>query len=87
MARKDKEAEKEYQKEYYQRHKAGRKTHTSTEVTQRYQKKVYQKYSVALRKIEDKDCIDAIEKELQSGCTTSEAFKKIIRKSLKKDLA
>ena len=62
-----------------------RKTHTSTEVTQRYQKKVYKKYSIALRKIEDKDCIDAIEQEITEGCTTSEAVKKIIRKSLKKD--
>lgn len=60
-----------------------RKTHTSTAVTQRYQKKVYKKYSIALRKIEDKDCIDAIEKEIADGYTTSEAVKKIIRKSIK----
>ena len=60
-----------------------RKTHTSTEVTQRYQKKVYKKYSIALRKIEDKDCIDAIEQEIARGCSTSEAVKKILRKGIK----
>lgn len=60
-----------------------RKTYTSTEVTQRYQKKVYKKYTIALRKIEDRDCIDAIEDEIAKGSTTSEAVKKIIRKSIK----
>ncbi len=59
--------------------KPKRKTHTSTEVTQRYQKKTYKKYGVAFRKIEDADCIEAIENEISKGYTTSEAFKRLIR--------
>lgn len=82
MAYKNKEDTKAYNAKYYQEHKDKRKTHTSTEVTQRYQKKVYKKYSIAFRKVEDRDCIDAIENEIAKGSTTSEAVKKIIRKSL-----
>jgi len=59
-----------------------RKTHTSTEVTQRYQKKTYQKYTIALRKIEDADIIDTIETEKAKGFTTSEAFKRLLRKDI-----
>lgn len=62
--------------------KPKRKTHTSTEVSQRYQKKTYTKYSVAFRKIEDADCIQAIENEIAKGYTTSEVFKRFIRKNI-----
>lgn len=80
MARKDKGAEKEYQAEYYQKNKGKRKTHTSSEVTSRYQKKVYEKYSFVLRKDEDGDLIEMIEQEKANGLGTSEAIKKIMRK-------
>ena len=80
MARKNKEEEKEYQSEYYQKHKTTRKTRTSSAVTSRYQKKVYEKYSLALRKVEDADIIKMIEEEKAKGFSTSEAIKNLIRK-------
>lgn len=59
--------------------KAKRKTKTSTEVTQRYQKKTYEHYAVRFRKVEDADCIDYMRKEREKGYTPSEIFKKLIR--------
>lgn len=41
MARKNKEAEKEYQAEYYQENKGKRKTHTSSAVKRKYNEKTY----------------------------------------------
>ncbi len=40
-----------------------RKTYTSTEVKTRYNKKTYVQYSIKLRRVEDADIINLIEKE------------------------
>lgn len=57
-----------------------RKTHTSSEVKARYNKKTYKSYGVNLRINEDADIIAAIEAEKEKGFTTSEAFKRLIKK-------
>lgn len=59
-----------------------RKTHTSSEVKARYNKKTYKSYNVNFRKIEDADIIDTIETEKAKGFTTSEAFKRLLRKDI-----
>jgi plasmid rolling circle replication initiator protein Rep len=56
-----------------------RKTHTSSEVKKRYNDKTYQRYQLNLRKVEDADLIERIEKEKASGFTTTEAIKKLIK--------
>lgn len=56
-----------------------RKTTTSNEVKQRYIKKTYERYLLTLRKVEDADLINRIEKEKASGLSTSEAIKKLIK--------
>lgn len=61
--------------------KPKRKTHTSTEVTQRYQKKTYQQFITRFRKVEDADCIEYIEAEKEKGYTPTEIFKRLIRKN------
>lgn len=50
MARKDKEEERKYQAEYYQKHKGERKTHTSSEVKNRYKQKTYTRLTLEVRK-------------------------------------
>lgn len=62
--------------------KPKRKNHTSTEVTQRYQKKTYNQYIARFRKIEDFDIIEFIEREKDNGKTPSEIFRKLIREKL-----
>lgn len=59
-----------------------RKTFTSTEVKNRYNKKTYERYSITLRKdnITDKEIIDKIEKLKSEGLSASEAIKKLITK-------
>lgn len=57
-----------------------RKTFTSTEVKARYNKKTYKRYSVNLRIEEDADLIELIEKEQSAGVSTTEAFRKLLRK-------
>lgn len=59
-----------------------RKTFTSTEVKNRYNKKAYERYSVTLRKDNDIDkrIIEKIEKLKAEGLSASEAIKKIILK-------
>jgi hypothetical protein len=59
--------------------KKKRKTFTSSEVKERYNKKTYQRYQLTLRKVEDADLINRIEKEKASGLSTSEAIKKLIK--------
>ena len=57
-----------------------RKTHTSSAVKTRYNKKTYQQYSVKLRKVEDASIIELIEAEKAKGHSTSEAIKNLIAK-------
>lgn len=57
-----------------------RKTHTSTEVKARYNKKTYKNYNVNLRMKEDADIIQMIEREKELGASTTEAFRKLLRK-------
>ena len=59
--------------------KKKRKTYTSNEVKKRYNDKTYQRYQLNLRKIEDADLIERIEKEKASGLSTTEAIKKLIK--------
>mgnify|MGYP004655433893 CR=1 FL=1 len=56
-----------------------KKTHTSTAVKARYNKKTYQQYTVSFRKKEDADCIEYIETQRSKGYTTAEIFKYAIR--------
>lgn len=60
--------------------KKKRKTYTSTEVKARYNKKTYKNYNVNFRVNEDADIIQKIEKEKESGASTTEAFRKLLRK-------
>ena len=57
-----------------------RKTHTSSEVKARYNKKTYKNYHTNLRIHEDADVIDMIEKEKSQGYATTEAIKRLIKK-------
>ena len=57
-----------------------RKTTTSTEVKKRYNDKTYERYAIALRKIEDADIIELIEAEKAKGFQTTEAIKNLIRR-------
>ena len=56
-----------------------RKTYTTSEVKKRYNDKTYQRYQLALRKVEDADLINRIEKEKASGLSTTEAIKNLIK--------
>ena len=58
-----------------------RKTFTSTEVKQRYNKKTYKNYNVNFRYTEDAELIRLVEAEKSKGCSTSEAFRNLILKN------
>lgn len=60
-----------------------RRTHTSSEVKTRYNKKTYVQYNIKLRRIEDADIIRLIEQEKSQGLGTSDAIKNLIKKSKK----
>lgn len=59
-----------------------RKTHTSTAVKARYNKKTYKNYNINFRLDEDDDIISAVEKEKESGASTTEAFRQLLRKAI-----
>lgn len=61
--------------------KPKRKTHTSSEVKARYNKKTYKHYSFALRINQDAEIIEKIENEKQNGLSTAQAIKKLIIKN------
>lgn len=52
------------------------------EATAKYKKKVYQRFILSLRKIEDEDILSALNELFEQGYTTTEAFKILIRKGL-----
>lgn len=52
------------------------------EATAKYKKKVYQRFILSLRKIEDADILSALNELFEQGYTTTEAFKILIRKGL-----
>ncbi len=60
--------------------KIKRKTHTSNDVKNRYNQKTYVQYGIKLRKVEDAEIIDLIEKEKQKGFGITEAIKNLIQK-------
>lgn len=60
-----------------------RKTTTSSEVKARYNKKTYVSYLVNFRKVSDQDIIDMVESEKQAGLSTTDAFRKLLRKKQK----
>ena len=60
--------------------KPKRKTHTSSAVKARYNKKTYQQYMLTLRKVDDADIIEKIEAEKAKGFGTTEAIKNLIKK-------
>lgn len=80
MPYKNDEDKKEYQAKYYQEHKGERKTHTSTKVKSRYNKKTYKNYNINFRVIEDVDIIKLIEDEKKKGVSTTEAFRNLLKK-------
>lgn len=55
-----------------------RKTHTSTQVKARYNKKTYKNYNCNFRIIEDAKVIELIEGEKLKGFSTSIAIKNLI---------
>jgi len=57
-----------------------RKTITSSEVKKRYNDKTYRQYLVSFRVDQDAELIDLIENLKKDGCSTSDAFRKIIKK-------
>ena len=59
--------------------KPKRKTRTSTEVKQRYNKKTYDRIILSLRKEDDSDIIALIESEKAKGYSNSAAIKNLIR--------
>ena len=52
------------------------------EATEKKKKKVYQRFILSLRKIEDEDILSALNELFEQGYTTTEAFKILIRKGL-----
>lgn len=52
------------------------------EATAKYKKKIYQRFILSLRKIEDEDILSALNELFEQGYTTTEAFKILIRKGL-----
>lgn len=58
-----------------------RKTHTSSEVKARFNKKTYQQYTFSLKKKEDAEYIEYIENERAKGYSTPEIIKELIRKN------
>lgn len=60
--------------------KPKRKTHTSSAVKARYNKKTYKSYNINLRIKEDAELIDIIERGKQSGLSPTETIRKILRK-------
>ena len=83
MARKSKEADKEYQEKYYQEHKNKRQTHTSTAVKSKYNKKTYKNYNINFRIVDDAEIIALIEGEKSKGFGTTEAIKNLILRNSK----
>ncbi len=63
--------------------KRKRKTHTSSEVKRRYNKKTYKNYNVNFRYKEDEDIIKLIENEKEKGLSTTEIFRKYVRNYIK----
>lgn len=64
---------------------AKRKTHTSTEVKQRWIKANYQRYNVNLRYDTDKPLIDLVEGRKARGETTTEVFREALERLLDED--
>ena len=62
--------------------KPKRRTHTSSTVKARYEKKTYKSYNIKFRIKEDADLIDIIEQGKKSGSSPAETIKKILRDSL-----
>ena len=52
------------------------------EASEKYKKRVYARYTLSLRKIEDADILSALDELFEQGYTTTEAFKTLIRKGL-----
>lgn len=52
------------------------------EASKKYKKRVYTRYTLSLRKIEDADILSALDELFEQGYTTTEAFKILIRKGL-----
>ena len=57
-----------------------RKTTTSTEVKTRWNKKTYNRYSISLRKDEDKNLIKYIESEKEKGNSPTVTIKSALEK-------
>lgn len=84
MARKDKEADREYQARYYREHKDEKKRTTSTAVKNRYNKKTYTQISVSVKK----DIAERYKAKCRAdGITISEPLHKAINAYIGEDCA
>ncbi|MBQ2175326.1 MAG: hypothetical protein II453_09765 [Alphaproteobacteria bacterium] len=82
MARKDKEADREYQARYYREHKDEKKRTTSTAVKNRYNKKTYTQISVSVKK----DIAERYKAKCKAdGITISEPLHKAINAYIGED--
>ena len=82
MARKDKEADREYQARYYREHKGEKKRTTSTAVKNRYNKKTYTQISVSVKK----DIAERYKAKCKAdGITISEPLHKAINAYIGED--
>ena len=63
------------------------KTHTSTEVKQRYNKKTYNRYYIAFRKEDDRKLIEYIEARQAGGAATTEIFREALELLMEEDHA
>lgn len=61
-----------------------KKPHTSSKVKNRYNSKVYYRYSFMLRKDKDADIIHFLEREREHGHSSAKIIKKAIRKEMEK---
>ena len=57
-----------------------RKTHTSSEVKSRWNKKTYNRYSISFRKDGDKEIIKYIEDEKEKGHSPTETIREALEK-------
>ena len=56
-----------------------KKQRTSKEVLDRYRNKTYKVVTLNLRKVDDKDCLEFLEREKSLGLSPTEVFRKLVR--------
>ena len=64
--------------------KPKRKTYTSSAVKKRWNNKTYTRFTFSLRKVEDAEIIEIINREKENSSGTTEAIKRLILRGIKK---